>query len=303
MGRWNTDQSREQIEDYGRWNTPSTIADNSHRGFKICRLLALGCGDSCIAIHTVNPDIPPPRFRLAPFVWLKYRGSQLTFALLRRSGFGYTPEDMAFSGLSIQTPGLTPPLTPGGHPQPSDRPQTVAYALCDSPPGLLAYMLDAICPPRFGRAGSSPLASRSPTSPQSIGTPRPGLSTEESEAMELPGLSTVWTPTAIINWTMIYWLPGPEVALRWLVNSAGLVPSLWLSYSNVPLGITHFRDPVQPSTGTGQTPPQWAEAYHRIAMLTRREGRVRFPAWEMPAEVVIDIRELASIVSGGPGGG
>lgn len=37
-------------------------ANTIFRGFKICRLLALNHGDSCIAIHTVNPDIPFPRF-------------------------------------------------------------------------------------------------------------------------------------------------------------------------------------------------------------------------------------------------
>jgi len=96
----------------------------------------------------------------------------------------------------------------------------------------------------------------------------------------------------------VHRLPGPEVALRWLANSAVLAPSLWLSHSNVPLGVTHFRDSVAPGTGTGtgQIPPEWAEAYHRVAMLRRREGGVRFPAWERPMEVVMDIRELADIV-------
>ena len=35
------------------------------RGFKICRILALAHPDSCIAIHTVNPDVPAPRFGLS----------------------------------------------------------------------------------------------------------------------------------------------------------------------------------------------------------------------------------------------
>lgn len=274
-------------------------------------MLAIGCAGSCIGIHTVNPDCPAPRLAQSPFVWLKYRLARLTFELLGRSAFGYTPGDM-LSDLSIQTPGLTPPLTPGVPLSPFERPQTTAYALCDSPPGLLAYILDAIHPPTLStaasRAGSpsstrSPLLTRSPSSPLSAGTPAPGRSPQHAipHALELQGLSTIWTPTAIINWTMIYWLPGPEVALRWLVNSAALVPSLWLSHSNVPLGITHFRDPAMAGTGTGQTPPQWAEAYHRVAMVTRREGRVRHAAWERPAEVVTDIRELASLLGGTSG--
>ncbi|KAI7117890.1 hypothetical protein KC319_g19334 [Hortaea werneckii] len=117
--------------------------------------------------------------------------------------------------------------------------------------------------------------------------------------MHFPDVHNPWSPIAIINWTMIYWLPGPEVALRWLANSAALVPSLWMGQSNVPLGISHFRENV-PGSGTGQTPPQWLEAYHRVAMVRRREGRVRYPAWERPADLVMDIRELAGIVTSVP---
>lgn len=279
----------------------------NHRGFNVCRMLALGHSNSCIAIHTVNPEVPAPRFGRSTLCWLKYRIAQLTVGFLCRSTFGYTNEDMALSGLTIQTPGLTPPLTPGSYVQPTERPQTTAYALCDSPPGLLAYVLDAIRPPPLSRpsyspqnlapssAGHSPVQSRSPTSPQSVGTPAPAR-TRSPQTLELGDFDNPWTPTALINWTMVYWLPGPEVALRWLINSAAFLPSLWLSHSSVPLGITHFREPFAPGTGTGQTPPQWAEAYHRVAMVRRREGRVRFPAWERPAEVVMDIRELASIL-------
>lgn len=270
--------------------------------FKICRMLALGHNDSCMAIHTVNPEVPPPR-----------------------SSFGYMEGDMA-SPMSMHSPGITPPLTPGVAPQPTDRPQTAAYALCDSPPGLLAYMLDQIQPAGFRASRSpqslapssassssgrpSPVLSRSPSSPAgSVTTPgpapgrspqhQPGLSPQTSP-LELTDIRNPWTPTALITWTMIYWLPGPEVALRWLTNSAALAPSLWLSHSNVPLGITHFRDARSPSSGTGQTPPQWSVAYHRVAMLRRHEGRVRFPAWERPAEVVTDIRELAGILGAVP---
>ena len=96
--------------------------------------------------------------------------------------------------------------------------------------------------------------------------------------------------------THLYQLPGPEVALRWLVNSSTMVPSLWTGCSNVPLGITHFREPIAPGLANSLVSPQWAEAYHRIAMVRRRNGRVRFPAWERPGEVVLDIREFAELL-------
>ena len=286
------------------------------RGFKICRVLALTHPEICIAIHTVNPEVPPPRFGISTLAWLKYRIAKLTFAIFRRSTFCYSPEELVLPGTVSDpmqmAPGLSPPLTPGVHQTPGERPQTTAYALCDSPSGLLAYILDSIRPPPSSSPASSPAQSpenlrpptsgRSPVSPQSYGSPQAARSPRSpatSQNLELADVSTPWTLTALINWAMLYWLPGPEVALRWLVNSTPLVPSLWANHSSVPLGITHFREPVIPGTANIQSPPQWAEAYHRIAMVRRRDGRVRFPAWERPAEVVTDLREFADLLGVG----
>lgn len=100
---------------------------------------------------------------------------------------------------------------------------------------------------------------------------------------------------------MMYWLPGPEVALRWLANSRELTGGLWTVFSPVPMGISYFQDSGS-SPGAGDMSPinpitvTWTEAYHRVVMLRRREGRVKFPAWERPADIVADIRELAEIV-------
>lgn len=280
------------------------IAHGCGWGFRISRMLALGCPGSCLAIHTVNPEVPPPRFASMPLAWLKFQLAKLTFAFLPRSDFGYAPQEVAYGG-APSTPMSDSALPSSVFSRPTDRPQTLAYGLCDSPPGLLAYMLDAIRPPTLsgitrrssGQGAShafrtslspitSPIAERSPQPYQDRGPPA-----------ELPRLSTVWTPTAIINWTMIYWLPGPEVALRWLYNSTSLVQSLWLSYCNVPVAITQFQDVEKASGGRGQPPVQRVEAYHPIAMLVRREGRVRFASWERPAEVVMDLRALASHLS------
>lgn len=171
----------------------------------------------------------------------------------------------------LGTPGLSPPLSPGSlQQQQRERPQTVSYALCDSPVGLLAYVVDAIRPPQHKSPPVSRAASHSPTP---------------------PSLPDPWSPTALISWAMLYWLPGPEVALRWLANSAPMVQNLWTTHSPVPLAISQFGDQHSPHSG-----PIWAEAYHRIAMVRRRGGTVRFAAWERPGEVVMDLRELAILV-------
>ena len=215
------------------------------------------------------------------------------------------------------TPGMTPPMvkTPGVSLPAGDRPQTAAYALCDSPSGLLAYVLDSIQPlsinPPSPLSSSSPeslrppVAGRSPVSPQSqsYGTPQtahsphsPASQKHSPQNLEMGDISSPWTATALINWAMLYWLPGPEVALRWLANSIPLAPTIWQTHSAVPLGISHFREQTGLGTHSFPIPPQWAEAFHRIAMVRRRDGRVRFPAWERPVEVVLDIREFAGLL-------
>ena len=256
-------------------------------------------------------------------MWLKYRIAKLTYVIFRRSTFGFNPEDFLLNAPMVDpmqmTPSVTPPLTPEVLQSVGERPQTTAYALCDSPSGLLAYILDSIRPPSINPPSPSssgspeslrpPTAGRSPLSPQSYGTPD-GRSPQHSRSprspafhsshspqhLEMENVTSPWTATALINWVMLYWLPGPEVALRWLVNSTPLAPQIWQGHSAVPLGISYFREPTPPGTPNFQTPPLWAEAYHRIAMMRRRDGRARIPAWERPAELVMDIREFAGLL-------
>lgn len=224
---------------------------------------------------------------------------------------GYSPVDFSVSSpmsdVFMNTPAATPTPTPSIITNVLERPQTAAYALCDSPSGLLAQMVDTIQPSVSSGAQSPtslrvPAGAASPSTSQSfVNSPRSSRSSH-SQSPGTPGYSDVdlslpWNPTAILDWTMLYWLPGPEVAIRWLVNSTPLVPALWTSHSAIPLGISYFREAV---TGAGDfpTPPQWADSYHRIAMLRRREGRARFAAWERPAELVADLREFADKLSG-----
>ncbi|EME43535.1 hypothetical protein DOTSEDRAFT_72793 [Dothistroma septosporum NZE10] len=236
------------------------IAHGSGWGFKVCRMIALTHPESCIAMHTANPEVPPPRHYFAC-----------------RNNYGYSPQE--FMGppapyLDPQVAGLTPPLSPGSQQQQQrERPQTISFALCDSPSGLLAFVLDAIQPP------PPPLpAAGTQSTPSSPGSPR------------LADLNP-WTETVLVNWAMMYWLPGPEVALRWLVNSAPMLPGLWTVHSKVYLAISQFGEPSPP-----QPTHMWIEAYHRIAMLRRRPGQSRFPAWERPMDIVMDLRELAILI-------
>ncbi|EMF11683.1 alpha/beta-hydrolase [Sphaerulina musiva SO2202] len=252
---------------------PRYIATGSGWGLNICRLMALTHGESCMAIHTANPDLPDPRY-----------------AHMQQ------PLSMPASPTSY-----SPPQTPGAQPVTLERPQTVAYALCDSPTGLMAHVYDAISPscPGENNNNNSPISTKSSS----------GGGGGDEDFHDTP----CWTPTTLIDWCMLYWLPGPEVALRWLMNSAPMIPKLWRSHCPVPLAISHFSDPHNTSGGT-----QWAESYHHIALISRRSAvvvggggggsrgargtgnassQVRFAAWERPAEMVADIRALACYIA------
>lgn len=137
----------------------------------------------------------------------------------------------------------------------SSRPQTLAYALCDSPVGLLAHTLDLLKPClALGRAGY---------------------------------LSTVWTPAILLSWTMLQWLPGPEAGFRWMQRAKSEIKVgglLWRRHSEVPLGISQF--------GKSHGVLRWAQAWQEVRWLKKREASdVIRPEWESPEELAQDLRE------------
>ncbi|EMC93954.1 hypothetical protein BAUCODRAFT_58055, partial [Baudoinia panamericana UAMH 10762] len=82
------------LEDGNVMTATAAIFDALMKMLGYHRYIAHGSG-CCMALHTVNPEVPPPRFGYSSFiVWLRYRMAKLTFAMLRRSGWGYTAEEM-----------------------------------------------------------------------------------------------------------------------------------------------------------------------------------------------------------------
>lgn len=224
--------------------------------------MALHNPQSCIAVHAANADHPRPQFRPSPVSWLKYHIARLTGARVAYLSFGYVPSDFAATPTNTSSHS---PLHDGFQDWLSshvNRPQTISYGLADSPTGLLSFFLDFIKPP-------------------SLDIPEFGVATPP-----------VWSPPDIITWVMLYWLPGPEAALRWLRNAAQATSpagSSWYSYSSVPLGISCFK----PRASEGTVPPIWAAAYQNSVWLRRHERSARWPAWEAPQELVLDLRDFA----------
>lgn len=290
------------------------VAHGSGWGFQICRALALYHPQHCSAIHTANPSFSEPVLRRSPVAYCKYRVARLTRARISCLSFGYIPSDFppkrsrgfkkseAWPSAADNQESLEAAL--GYHY--SVRPQTLAYTLCDSPVGLLACILDAIHT-RSRNGSPTNSRSRSPflspselelqdtvadggihSIPEEPETPEVPFSPRDSE---INARDYTWSPTELLNWTMMQWLPGPEAPLRWLRQArleSAPTAKLSTTPSPVPVGISSFRSRNSP---TPRNPLMWGSATHRISWVKRHQRPARFPAWEAPDLLVLDIRE------------
>lgn len=137
---------------------------NHHRGFDICRALAIRHPEHCRAVHTANPVFAEPNLKKSPLAFFKYNIAKWTKSKLPSLSFGYLPSELRLQSANEEIPTSTQhlksdqPLGPSLHRLYSSRPQTLSFSLCDSPVGLLAALLDVI----HTRAPSgSPMTSRS----------------------------------------------------------------------------------------------------------------------------------------------
>ncbi|KAF2728167.1 alpha/beta-hydrolase [Polyplosphaeria fusca] len=282
----------------------------------ICRALALGHSQSCVAVHTANPSFSQPTLKRSPLAYAKYHIARLTRAKIPLLNFGYVPAELC-DGQDPSGRLLAQGSLPAYHASRetlsllySLRPQTLSFSLCDSPVGLLSALLDIIhtrAPPP-----GSPLTSRSrspflsPVELEMQGSHAEGSAQAEeitSEATEGPQAPFsplqselnariyTWSPTEVLDWTMIQWLPGPEASLRWL-NRAHVEALPWsplsTSYCPVPLGISSFS---ARNTESRPSPVPFGSAQWQVAWVKRHQRPAALPAWEAPDLLVLDMRE------------
>jgi hypothetical protein len=281
------------------------------RGFSICRALALNHPEHCAAIHTANPSFVEPTFKRSPMAFLKYQLARITQAKISFLSFGYVPSELQKAeenGVEDTSMACDLPCREG-LPNPAlahlyaRRPQTLAFSLCDSPIGLLASLLDVIHT-RAPSQLSITSRSRSPfLSPSELELQDAQHARSLESAAQPPELPVsprksetdashyTWSPTEMLNWTMLQWLPGPEAGLRWLRRAhldSSPTSSLSTSYCSVPLGISSFR--ARNSHGPS-TPIMWGSASSQVAWVKRHQRPASLPAWEAPDVLVLDMRE------------
>lgn len=226
--------------------------------------------DSCLAAQFISPPLEPPSLREAPVEWTKWKVA----GMLRRPMLGYAEEDLE----ALQR--LPPPLAFRAKPfaawqnDAAGEPNTLAYSLCDSPSGLLVFVL---------------------------------------MMLRVLGPRRRFTPKEIITFTALVWLPGPEATLRFWASCASHQEKTLSMHKKKPkIAVTAFLEneevegedqlrgvelniPPRPLQTTYSC-PAWASTRFDVVYVHRVSGKPGMTAWERPEVIAEGVRELAKVI-------
>ncbi|KAI0885287.1 alpha/beta-hydrolase [Annulohypoxylon maeteangense] len=255
-------------------NASSGSASPAEIDFKLVNHLINYYPNSCLGAHLISPPLAKPKLREAPVEWAKWSIASLFNAPI----LGYRSED--FSALErngyVRTSKKAPTPAQLGLNQLNFRePNTLSYALCDSPTGLLVFILKTLY----------------------LLSPR-----------------KKFTPTELINFTQLAWLPGPESALRFWAHCVRHPEEAEKKVTLKPkVGITVFlgdkpsvQDPAETAAEVdglvldeakdSYICPSWANAKYKVVYTNRVAGRSGLLAWERPEVIVEGIRGVAASI-------
>lgn len=233
------------------------MADSmSGRGFRICRSLAHLFQYEVLAIHTANLQVPLPAWRQAPLVRLRHS----TRLALDRT-MELTQRRFRRGGRHEEHGQEQFHIDTLIHLSDS---VVLSYALADSAAGLLSCFLRLL------------------------------QSTSHSGSVSKIHVSTsAWSSDDTLTWTMLYWLSGPEAPLRWLRSASSITApgaDFWKYSCAAPLGVSGF----SATTAPDDTRFWWAEAYHNLVWWRHHQNSCKWPLWETPSQVVVDLRSFVS---------
>lgn len=241
--------------------------------WRLANHLAVYYPDSCLGVHFLSPPFSSPTIRDSPVEWAKWKVA----SLLQSPILGYSQEDIdalkrtkTLHRGKAQATALTL-LGFGG--DGAYEPNTLAYALCDSPLGLLLFILMVI---------------------RVLG-PKKDLSRAE-----------------IIKITELMWLPGPEGTMRLWAHCASHTETYERRTTRKPrTAITVFLgdegkaggDAEEADDGAVPRPgpnmyacPVWGSRQYDIVSSNRVIGRPGLLAWERPEVIAAGARGLAEAI-------
>lgn len=245
-------------------NTGPAASSPGMLDWKLAKYLIQNYQRSCIAFHVINPYLTPPSFRKQPLLYLKWRFAKF----VNRPVFGYTVEDLRILRTSApHAQNLSLLGTNIIDPEALDH-QTLGYALCDSPTGMLSLMMTL---------------------------------------MRLLDVKVKLPDSDLITITQLAWLPGPEAMLRLCSHCAGWEPERRSEHGaqKPRIGITTFTGQRMPnekkgnddmllpiSRLTSNTCDVWAEPDFRVLSSSKVSGVPGFLLWERPQVIAEGVRKL-----------
>lgn len=237
--------------------------------WKLIKHLSNHYPESCLGAHFISPPLSAPKLQESPVEWAKWTIANLT----RSPMLGYSKED--FSAIQRTRSVHTGPTKAvdqvdrvnGGEWEPN----TMAYALCDSPTGLLLHVLKVL----------------------RIMNPKKELS-----------------PKEIITLAELIWLPGPEAALRFLAQCSSLVAddTVKKAAAKPKISLTVFLgdDEVESDEENEKALPRparhtyvcpaWAHARYNVVSSNRVPGSPGFLAFDRPEVIVDGVRGLTKAI-------
>lgn len=278
----NTLMARLSYPHYLATNSGAASQSPAEIDWKLVNTLATRYSTSCLGAHFIAPPLSTPKISEAPWEWTKW-----SIANFFRAGIlGY--DDSDFQALNRTyvpwSVGKRPP-TPqqfGLNKLGLTEPNTLAYALCDSPIGLLVFVM---------------------------------------KGLRALGPTSNFTPEQVITFTELAWLPGPEYAMRFWAYCAThdedeerkekekkaaaqaakprVAITVFLGGKDAPVApqgdveLTALPPPLRTDDKQKYVCPAWANAHYNVLHTQRVAGKPGLLAWEQPEVIFKGVRGLA----------
>jgi pimeloyl-ACP methyl ester carboxylesterase len=230
---------------------PRYIAQGGDWGATLCKVLGQQHSDSCVAIHINMPVAFPYEYNPLHLAQL---GNAL-LPVLDRLPLLLNQREIQ----NVKDMMATRAKETGYQAIQGTKPQTLGYALTDSPSGLLAWILEKLH--RWSDFRES--------------------------------LMEVFTKDDILTWVSVYWFTGNITSSLRIYKEAGLgeagagrAHQLVSQYCKVPTGAALFPKELW------KPPKAWAKAYYNIQHWTEYDKGGHFAAHEQPVLLASDIQEF-----------
>ncbi|KAI0157813.1 alpha/beta-hydrolase [Xylariaceae sp. FL1272] len=257
-------------------NAAAGVASPAQIDYKIAEYLAMQYTESCIGTHLISPPLAQPQIQEAPLEWAKWSIA----SFFEASILGYREEDFSalrHHGGTTTSKKQTSPAEFGLNRLGLTEPNTLAYALCDSPTGLLVFAM---------------------------------------KGLRIQAPQRKFTSTEIINFTQLAWLPGPESALRFWAHclqnaekprrkptvKPKVAVTVFLGGSLRQTSVERSEDveatiPMLPDIAKKTySCPSWAKTKYNVLHANRAFGEPGLLAWERPELIAAGVRGLAAAV-------